>query len=130
MLAAGLFLGFNQVYLYKKIVLKFGELKTLGIGFSLTFIGFIAITLTDNLVFKRHFELQPATGNVTVTSVPDGLSIYLDGRKTDSVTPASFTDILAGEHTVAVRVRLAERKARDHLIQRVKQHRAARKTPE
>ena len=49
MLAGGLFLGFNQVFLYKKVVTKFGELKTLGIGFSLTFIGFIAITLTDNL---------------------------------------------------------------------------------
>ena len=49
MLAAGLFLGFNQSFVYKKVVLKFGELHTLGIGFTLMFIGFIAITLTDNL---------------------------------------------------------------------------------
>ncbi|MDA9262323.1 MFS transporter [bacterium] len=49
MLIAGLFLGFNQAFVYRKIVVKIGELKTLGIGFGLMFLGFIAITLTDVL---------------------------------------------------------------------------------
>ncbi|MEN8827701.1 MAG: MFS transporter [Flavobacteriales bacterium] len=49
MLIAGIFLGFNQAFMYKKIVVKFGELKTLRLGFALMFLGFIAITLTDIL---------------------------------------------------------------------------------
>lgn len=49
MLVAGAFLGFNQAFVYRKIVVKLGELKTLVIGFFLTSIGFIAITLTDVL---------------------------------------------------------------------------------
>ncbi len=49
MLVAGVFLGFNQAFMYKKIVVRFGELKTLRLGFGLMFLGFIAITLTDVL---------------------------------------------------------------------------------
>ena len=49
LLVAGIFLGFNQAFVYKKIVVKIGELQTLIIGFTLTAIGFIAITLTDVL---------------------------------------------------------------------------------
>jgi len=49
LLIAGVFLGFNQAVLYKKIVLKLGEIKTLALGFILMALGFIAITLTDVL---------------------------------------------------------------------------------
>lgn len=49
LLVAGIFLGFNQAFVYKKVVVKIGELQTLIIGFTLTAIGFVAITLTDVL---------------------------------------------------------------------------------
>tara|TARA_B110000967_G_scaffold72325_1_gene74876 strand:- start:2876 stop:4078 length:1203 start_codon:yes stop_codon:yes gene_type:complete len=49
MLVAGFFLGFNQAFIYRKIVVKIGELKTLGLGFGLMSLGFIAITVTDVL---------------------------------------------------------------------------------
>lgn len=49
LLIAGVFLGFNQAVLYKKIVVKLGEIKTLALGFVLMALGFVAITLTDVL---------------------------------------------------------------------------------
>lgn len=49
LLVAGIFLGFNQAVLFKKVVLKIGELYTLIIGFSLTALGLVLITLTDIL---------------------------------------------------------------------------------
>ena len=49
MLVAGFFLGFNQAFIYRKIVVKIGKLKTLGLGFGLMSLGFIAITVTDVL---------------------------------------------------------------------------------
>ena len=49
MLVAGVFLGFNQAVIYRKVVVKLGELKTLAVGFILMAIGFVAITLTDVL---------------------------------------------------------------------------------
>jgi DHA1 family tetracycline resistance protein-like MFS transporter len=49
MLVAGFFLGFNQAFIYRKIVVKIGELKTLRLGFGLMSLGFIAITVTDVL---------------------------------------------------------------------------------
>lgn len=49
MLVAGVFLGFNQAVVYRKVVVKLGELKTLALGFSLMAIGFVLITLTEVL---------------------------------------------------------------------------------
>jgi MFS family permease len=49
MLGVGLFLSFNQALVYKKVVAKIGEIKTLAIGFILMSFGFISITLTNNL---------------------------------------------------------------------------------
>jgi len=48
MLVAGIFLAFNQAFLYKRIVYKIGELGTLKLGFALMTVGFIAITITKN----------------------------------------------------------------------------------
>lgn len=49
MLSVGLFLSFNQAIIYRRVVAKVGEIKTLLIGFSLMSFGFFSITLTDNL---------------------------------------------------------------------------------
>lgn len=50
MLCVGVFLSFNQAVVYKRVVSKVGEIKTLFIGFSLMIFGFFSITFTNNLV--------------------------------------------------------------------------------
>jgi DHA1 family tetracycline resistance protein-like MFS transporter len=50
MLMAGLFLAFNQAFVYKFIVKRIGELKTLTLGFFFLAIGFSSITYTDDIV--------------------------------------------------------------------------------
>jgi len=50
MLFVGMFLSFNQAFVYPRVVKKLGEIKTLALGFLLMAIGFIAITLTSNVV--------------------------------------------------------------------------------
>ena len=49
LLVAGIFLGFNQAVIFKKVVLKLGELTTFIIGFRLTALGLVLLTLTDVL---------------------------------------------------------------------------------
>lgn len=50
MFGVGIFLSFNQAIVYKRVVTRVGEIKTLFIGFSLMVFGFFSITLTDNLI--------------------------------------------------------------------------------
>ena len=50
MLFVGMFLSFNQAFVYRRVVNKLGEVKTLSLGFLLMAIGFIAITLSTNVV--------------------------------------------------------------------------------
>ena len=45
----GVFLAFNQAFLSKRFIKRFGEFKTLLIGLSLCVIGLFAITTTENL---------------------------------------------------------------------------------
>jgi DHA1 family tetracycline resistance protein-like MFS transporter len=49
MLVVGLFLAFNQAFVSKRFIMKFGEFKTLIIGLSLSAFGLFSITLTENL---------------------------------------------------------------------------------
>ena len=50
MLMAGLFLAFNQAFVYKIIVKRIGEMKTLTLGFFFLTIGFALITLTTDII--------------------------------------------------------------------------------
>lgn len=57
-------------------------------------------------------EPAPVTGFLKVDSTPQGASIYLDGKKTDYVTPATLDGIQEGKHKMTVgmkgkRVRIA-----------------------
>ena len=49
MFFVGIFLSFNQAFVSKRFVNRFGEFPTLIIGLILCFIGIISITLTSNL---------------------------------------------------------------------------------
>jgi len=55
MLFVGIFLAFNQAFLSKKFINKFGQYKTLLIGLSLSTIGLICLTLTDVLYLYIAF---------------------------------------------------------------------------
>lgn len=55
MLVVGIFLAFNQAFLSKRFINKFGTGKTLIIGLSLSFIGLFCITLTQNLYLYIAF---------------------------------------------------------------------------
>ena len=49
MFAVGIFLSFNQAFLSKRFIVRFGEFKTLIFGLTLSTIGLFTITLTNNL---------------------------------------------------------------------------------
>lgn len=50
-------------------------------------------------------EPLPVTGILKVDSVPQGAPIFLDGKKTGLITPATISGILEGKHKVAVRLK-------------------------
>lgn len=60
MLGVGVFLSFNQAFLSKRFIKKFGEFNTLFIGLALSVIGLFSITLTDNLYvyFACYYSLN------------------------------------------------------------------------
>lgn len=49
MLVVGIFLSFNQAFVSRRFIAKFGEFPTLLIGLALSVLGLFSITLTDNL---------------------------------------------------------------------------------
>src|SRR5690606_29313011 len=60
MLGVGIFLAFNQAFVSKKFIQKFGEFNTLFIGLALSVVGLFSITLTDNLFvyFACYYSLN------------------------------------------------------------------------
>lgn len=60
MLGVGIFLSFNQAFVSKKFIQKFGEFNTLFIGLALSVVGLFSITLTDNLYvyFACYYSLN------------------------------------------------------------------------
>ncbi len=55
MFVVGIFLAFNQAFLSKKFIERFGEFNTLLIGMFCTVVGLFSITMTDNLYFFIAF---------------------------------------------------------------------------
>ncbi|MGA2917879.1 beta strand repeat-containing protein [Methanoregula sp.] len=62
------------------------------------------VTVTAGSTTTADFTLVPVQqgGSITVTSVPAGASISLDGTSTGKITPATLDTISAGTHTVTV----------------------------
>ncbi|MCK5002223.1 MAG: SUMF1/EgtB/PvdO family nonheme iron enzyme [Gammaproteobacteria bacterium] len=56
------------------------------------------ITLADNEITKKQYQLKPASGNISIFSTPEGASIHIDGSNTGKQTPATLKGIAAGEH--------------------------------
>jgi len=60
MLGVGVFLAFNQAFVSKQFIKRFGEFKTLFVGLILAVIGLFSITLTNNLwvYFACYYSLN------------------------------------------------------------------------
>ena len=50
-----------------------------------------------------HFDLEPITGSIEVTSEPAGAWVYLNGENMSVVTPATLENLVIGDYTVEVR---------------------------
>jgi hypothetical protein len=61
------------------------------------------LTVPKNQVMRVPLTLQPVPlGSITVTSVPTGASVFLDGQFR-GVTPLTLNDLPAGSHSVTMR---------------------------
>ncbi|WP_342770693.1 MULTISPECIES: DUF3344 domain-containing protein [unclassified Methanoculleus] len=61
------------------------------------------VTVTKGSNATAHFDLEPITGSIEVTSEPAGAWIYLNGENMSVVTPATLENLIIGDYTVEVR---------------------------
>lgn len=82
MLFVGIFLAFNQAFMSRKAIKRFGEFPTLLIGLALSTIGLIAITLTSNLYLYIAFYYIMNLGlSLTFPTFSALISIHADPQK-------------------------------------------------
>jgi len=60
------------------------------------------ITLADNQITKKSYQLQPASGHFSIYSEPKGALIIIDGEDTQQTTPATIRDLKVGSHQLAL----------------------------
>jgi len=60
------------------------------------------VIIVDGETATVHFNLVQNTGNIAVTSIPEGAAISLDGTDTGIVTSDTLSGVPVGNHTVAV----------------------------
>jgi len=61
------------------------------------------VTVTRGANATVHFDLEPITGSIEVTSEPPGAWVYLNGVNRSVVTPATLENLVIGDYTVEVR---------------------------
>jgi len=61
------------------------------------------ITLKNNFILKQNIELKPATGNLSVFSVPDGAVIFIDGKNSKKKTPSTIESLKAGKRIITLK---------------------------
>ena len=61
-------------------------------------------TKTDYITVEEPVAPEEPTGNLTITSVPVGAAIWLDGTDMDAVTNTTLTNITVGEHVVTLKL--------------------------
>ena len=64
--------------------------------------GISNITLKDNVIVKKAYKLDPASGTVSVFSTPEGASIFLDEKDTGKKTPATLEGVVTGDHQITL----------------------------
>ncbi|NLA32194.1 MAG: PKD domain-containing protein, partial [Methanomicrobiales archaeon] len=66
--------------------------------------GFSVKTKTDYISVAEPVPPEEPAGSLTVTSVPAGAAIWLDGTDTNAVTNSTLASITAGEHTITLKL--------------------------
>lgn len=59
----------------------------------------LAVAAVYFLVIKKPNK-DAANTRIQVNSVPDGATVYMDGRNTGRLTPATFTNVTPGYHNI------------------------------
>jgi len=65
----------------------------------------ITVKVSDaefEIPFSKSFQVVESGGTLNVNSTPNGANIIIDGVDTKQVTPMTFNNLSAGEHTVTV----------------------------
>ena len=60
------------------------------------------ITLIDNQIVKKNYQLQAASSHANIYSEPEGATITIDGERTQQSTPATIRDLKAGVHQLVL----------------------------
>ncbi|MDD4255451.1 MAG: PEGA domain-containing protein [Methanofollis sp.] len=60
------------------------------------------VTVSSGQTASVHFVLEKETGSISVTSVPAGATISLDGVSTGQVTNGTLANVPVGTHTITV----------------------------
>ena len=82
MLVVGIFLSFNQAFMSRIAIKRFGEFPTLLIGLALSTLGLIAITLTANFWLYITFYYVMNLGlSLTFPTFNALISIHADPQK-------------------------------------------------
>ena len=86
MFVVGIFLAFNQAFVSKKFVKRFGEYPTLIIGLILCFFGLFSITLTSNLyLFIGFYYILNLGLSLCFPTFNALISIHADDKKLGEV---------------------------------------------
>src|SRR5690606_7023683 len=64
------------------------------------------------------FGVSPGVGRIAVTSEPDGAKIFLDGKDTGQVTPATLSNVPVGTHQIQLELAGYEPETRSATVQR------------
>ncbi len=82
MLVVGIFLSFNQAFMSRIAIKKFGEFPTLLIGLALSTVGLIAITLTANFwLYITYYYVMNLGLSLTFPTFNALISIHADPKK-------------------------------------------------
>lgn len=82
MLVVGVFLAFNQAFLSKQFIKRFGEYKTLLIGLSFAAIGLFSITITSNIwLFVSFYYIMNLGLSLCFPTFNALISINADPKK-------------------------------------------------
>jgi len=58
------------------------------------------INLQNDVILKKSYSLKIANGNLSIFSQPDGAHIFIDGKDTEQITPATVENIIAGQRQI------------------------------
>lgn len=74
------------------------EVKLTKAGYK-DFSSTVTITAGATTYLNASLIVQPGTGTLEISSIPEGARVFVDGADTQKATPATITSLSSGEHT-------------------------------